>query len=102
MTYLISYIPQGRTGNNIFQYITCKLIEILYKKHIYVPDHRKILKDKHIILDGNIYKEMSQSNDLLEDRKFLHIKENNIICNGFFQIDILLTRYRDKIIKILE
>ncbi len=36
MTYFISYEAMGRTGNNIFQYLTCKLIQFLLKNHIYI------------------------------------------------------------------
>lgn len=102
MSFLISFLPQGRTGNNFFQYITCKLIELLFKNHKYTYDSNLIKEKDHIILDETLYKELTESEDIHSDPKFFKLKETNILCEGYFQIDTLLIKHRYELLNIFD
>ena len=70
MPYVSFVNNGGRTGNNLFQYLAAKLIQIKYG-HIYVPF--KDLSDGITVLDSDYDKDLSC------------YQNSNIVCKGYFQ-----------------
>lgn len=75
----------GRTGNLIFEYMICKLIEIKFKCHKYIPydeftTNNYNTTNAFLITDDNIEEILSSSFFI-----FVLLQNNNIICNGYFQ-----------------
>lgn len=74
----------GRTGNLIFEYMICKLIEIKLNCHKYIPYDKCPTNDMtnaFIITDDNIEEVLSSSSFFI----FVLLQNKNIICNGYFQ-----------------
>ncbi len=90
MALSITYEAQGRTGNNLIQYATCKLIEIMFGRHKFVC--KKWMRDP-FILDDNAYKQF------IEGRNEEIVKNKNVLCKGFFQDDRLLLRFRERLLE---
>ena len=95
MFIVLQYMPYvsfvnngGRTGNNIFQYLAAKLIQIKYG-HIYVPF--KDLPEGVTITDTDYVKDLS------------FYQNSNIICKGYFQkSEFFLPYYRQKLIDAIK
>jgi hypothetical protein len=82
----------GRTGNLIFEYMLCKLIEIKFERHKYIPfDDIIITNDEFIITDDNIDEILSYSSNYFV---FIILQNKNIICNGYFQKSKFFTENR--------
>lgn len=97
MAFLISFIRSGRTGNNIFQYITCKLISHLHNNNYkYIPIQNMSAIDRinsFIVNETNIRDCLyNPPNDFFE---------KNIICDGYFQHSDLFVPHIDVLKKIL-
>lgn len=91
----ITFTPAGRTGNNIFQYMTCKLLVLLWKQtHKYISFDEFTENDKKnafYINDDNILQYINNPPSLQID----------IICNGFFQKSEFFIPYREQLLKII-
>ena len=84
---LVSFVNNGgRTGNNIFQYLAAKLIQIKYG-HVYVP-----FKD---VLEGDVVTETEYDTDLSG-------YHNNIICKGYFQKSAFFVPYREQLLAAIK
>jgi len=110
----VSFELSGRTGNNIFQYLISKVIQIKFG-HTYVPIQE--FKDrisaqekrKFIMVFGN---QESEDNSVLTinevemkdaiDGKITDIENKNVICNGYFQKSEFYLPYRNELINILK
>lgn len=96
MSLKITYEAQGRTGNNLIQFATCKLIEIIFGRHSFTCNKRMI---DHIVFNDTLYKKLIECDRVTEEL----VKNRNIICQGFFQDDRLLLRFRERLVeKILN
>jgi hypothetical protein len=85
MPYVSFVNNGGRTGNNIFQYLAAKLIQIKYG-HTYVP-----FGD---LTDGIAVTESDYDTDLSA--------HNNIICKGYFQKSEFFVPYREQLITAIK
>ena len=85
MPYVSFVNNGGRTGNNIFQYLAAKLIQIKYG-HTYVP-----FGD---LTDGTAVTESDYDTDLTT--------YNNIICKGYFQKSEFFVPYREHLITAIK
>jgi hypothetical protein len=102
MQYYVTYNADGRTGNNLFQYLACKLIEIIFKKHTYVVSRffNDIISDSntsHIIFTDELFEKITNSVNPREE--FPELLNAHIYCNGYFQRSKLLVQYRNEILK---
>lgn len=91
---LVSFVLAGRTGNNIFQYLMCKLLGI-YFGHIYVPVEQFPNKTDHnvfIITDEN-------AGEILTN-KSIDITTKHILCEGYFQKDYFYLPKRNELLEI--
>lgn len=80
----ITYKPNGRLGNNLFQYMTCKLLE-LTNEHRYI-DYISFLEKQ---LPSTVYTEdMFTSNVRI-------LPQTHIICDGYFQRSKSFVEHRE-------
>ena len=89
----ISYMRQGRLGNNLFQYLTCKLFGVMFGHSyvVYRPENSIVLDDSfYIHLCNNYIKDATQ---------FSWLRNTNIYLEGYFQYDTLLMLYRDTLLE---
>jgi len=89
----------GRTGNLIFQYMICKLIEIKLKCHTYIPYNKFSLTNEFIITDENIEEVLHPSSSFFI---FVLLQNKNIICNGYFQKSKFFMEYREELLRIMR
>lgn len=81
----------GRTGNLIFEYMLCKLIELKYGNK-YEPYSLEFENENYfLITDENIEKIIPEN-----------IQNINIICNGYFQKSSFFVKYRLELIEIMK
>jgi hypothetical protein len=83
----------GRTGNLIFQYMICKLLELKFNCHEYKPyspEYDHFLE----ITDGNFI-EMSSPSSFFSEI----LQKQNIICEGYFQKSIFFVEDRIELLK---
>jgi hypothetical protein len=97
----ITFKPNGgRTGNLIFEYMLCKLIEIKLGCHKYIPfDNSIITNDEFIITDDNIEEILSYTSNYFV---FIILQNKNIICNGYFQKSKFFLENRFKLLEIMR
>ena len=88
----------GRTGNLIFPYMICKLIEIKLKYHKYIPYDKYDMNNSFIITDENIEEILSSSSFFI----FILLQNKNIICNGYFQKSIFFMEYRTQLLERMQ
>jgi hypothetical protein len=87
----------GRTGNNVFQYMTCKLLSHLYgNNHIYVSIDMLSNNDKK-----NVFYIKDENINHYINNPPSNISNINIICDGYFQISDLFVPYREELLKIM-
>ena len=88
----------GRTGNLLFEYMICKLIEIKFKCHQYIPyDKYTQNNSDFVITDENIEEILSSSFFI-----FVLLQNKNIICNGYFQKSKFFVENRQDLIEIMK
>ena len=90
----------GRTGNLIFEYMICKLIEIKFKCHKYIPYDEFPINTNNtdfLITDDNIEEILSSSFFI-----FVVLQNKNIICNGYFQKSKFFSENRHELIEIMK
>lgn len=98
MTFFITYTPKGRLGNNIFQYLTCKLLEILWKNHIYI-DYFSISPNKGPIVQFTDEDFNALIAGKLDNTRF---EEVNIMCDGFFQKSVQFVKHREMLLSLTQ
>jgi hypothetical protein len=54
---------------------------------------------RRVIVNDELFKEITESEDPATDIRFIHLRENHIECNGFFQISKLFVKYRERLIQ---
>lgn len=99
MGYKIAYNAIGRTGNNLFQYLACKLICNLFGCHQYI--HIKSFSIATIVNDDT-WIALSESPDPDNDSIFDPLKRSNIYMDGYFQDTRLFVRFRDIILDLVR
>jgi len=92
----VTFTIEGRTGNNIFQYMAAKLLSLHYG-HTYVPFHEIKGRDAtvHVVNDQEMV-------ILLKGNSHEQVKDRNIICIGYFQISDMYTHYRKVLIDVFK
>ena len=92
MSYIITYKPNGRMGNNLFQYMTCKLLQRLWKTHRYV-DYITFLSMnvQHTRLTDDMFREYTETSELPTLR-------SNVLCDGYFQKSKLFVSHRNSLV----
>jgi hypothetical protein len=87
----ITYKPEGRLGNNLFQYITCKLLAHESNgTHAYI-DYISFLSQG---LPSNVYTDADfQSNAPLQ--------QTHIVCNGYYQRSKRFVVNRDYLLSVI-
>ncbi len=92
MTFYISYKPNGRTGNNLFQYFACKIIGYIFG-HDY--KHDMIFNNgEYITLTDEHFAEISRYDDPINEQQFNYLKTKHILCDGYFQNSALFIKWR--------
>jgi len=91
----------GRLGNQMFQYATLKVISLIMKQPIILPNHISPKKDGFFnFTDGKWY---HQKLDLLDgfdlNCQIGEVEGDNIIIDGYFQSHTHLEEYKNEIIK---
>lgn len=105
----VAFNQSGRTGNLLFQYVSCKLISLLYG-HEYIPiQDLNNLKSDNVVTIGendfeNILNDFSERS-VDESHKSLDKKNKiintNIILNGYFQKSNYFVPYREELINMI-
>ena len=92
--HYISFKKLGRTGNNLFQYMFCKLI-CLQTDYQYIPLEELNDDIPYIIIYENDLHAILQ--------KYLdgELKNINLICEGFFQKSDYYIPYREQLLEII-
>uniref|UniRef100_A0A6C0I0A0 Methyltransferase FkbM domain-containing protein n=1 Tax=viral metagenome TaxID=1070528 RepID=A0A6C0I0A0_9ZZZZ len=86
----ITFKKIGRAGNNLFQYMFCKLI-CLQTNYQYIPLEELDINEPYItIYENDLEKILSGE-----------VKNTNIICEGFFQKSDYYIPYREQLLDIL-
>jgi len=106
----ISFIPKGRTGNNIFQYLACKLFELIhqpkygYKYKSFETLHKPTDKNtSYYIYEDTFENAVLQSNIFGggENKEVLYGVPFQIVCDGFFQKSHLFVLYRKPLLQLI-
>ena len=92
--YKVTFIEQGRTGNLIFQYLACKLIQLIFghqytQKEIFLGQ-----VDKYIQIEEDDFFSLFE-----KDSKELQC---NILLKGYFQKSDLYVKYRKELLSLLN
>ena len=82
----------GRTGNLIFPYMLCKLLEIKYGQHKYVAYSPEFEKTEFMLLTEENINNIHPS-DLLQ---------KNIICDGYFQKSFYFINNRTDLLNVMR
>lgn len=94
--YKVSFFEQGRTGNLIFQYLACKLIQLKFG-HSYIPYEKfakECLNEKNIeIGEENLFPLFENESQELN---------GNVILKGFFQKSDIFVKYRKELLDLLD
>ena len=93
MSFTISYIPHGRFGNNLFQYIATKLVQFLIKQYFNIELQYIFysIKQPQFILNESNYKEFIH--DPIKYKE--EITNKHIFLDGYFQYDEHILKYND-------
>ena len=77
MSYNITYFERGRTGNNLFQWATCKVLGYIFG-HTYVISMPHV---RRVIVNDELFKEIYNSEKGVEFKKKDEEKQNELIKN---------------------
>ena len=89
--YYITYKPEGRLGNNLFQYMTCKLLE-----------HES--NGTHIYIDYISFLTQALASVQYTDQDFLlnaPLQQAHIVCNGYYQRSSRFVTKRDYLLSVI-
>ena len=89
----------GRTGNQIFQYLITKVLQLKYG-HRYRCFHEieDLQKDVFVVTEENISDILSEN----QDNPYLEIlKSKNLLCEGYFQKSEYFVQVREKLLDTL-
>jgi hypothetical protein len=92
----VTFIEQGRTGNLIFQYLGCKLIQLKFK-HIYIS-YEKFVQEGYN--KNCIEIKEDELFPLIEDES--RVLNKHIILNGYFQKSATFVKYRKELLELLD
>jgi hypothetical protein len=94
--YPITFIPKGRTGNNIFQYMTTLVFSILYNYEYVSYD---IFKGKYktniYVNDENVFNYLNWTKNISNTPPGFF----PMCCDGYFQNSHIFLKYRNEIIE---
>jgi hypothetical protein len=93
---LVTFIVEGRTGNNLFQYMAAKLFSLHYG-HTYVPIHELNGENIEILFIND-----DDMTIALKGKSHEHVQGKNIACVGYFQKSDMFTPYRKVLIETLK
>ena len=94
---MITYKPLGRFGNNLFQYLACKLLEQIWKTHTYVDYFSSLSYSSNVIVTFTDDDFTQLTDGTLNHERFE--RSTLIICHGYFQKSKLYVQYRDVLLK---
>jgi hypothetical protein len=109
----VTFLVEGRTGNNIFQYLAAKLISIHYG-HDYIPiNNIPGISDKltQLMLDEKHFARKELENLVIINEKNMEIvlsdridilKDKDIVCIGYFQKSHYYIPYRSKLLSEIK
>ncbi len=100
MTLKIAYKANGRTGNNLFQYFTCKILGYIFGHQYEENPNRNI--GEWITLTDDIFAALSVAINPEEDPTFKDLRMKNIWCDGYFQNSSLFVKWRSKLLEDIE
>ena len=92
----VTFVVEGRTGNNIFQYMVAKMLSLHYG-HTYVPIHEIKGDDINILVIND--EDMTIA---LKGLAHEQVKGKNIVCSGYFQKSEMFIPYRKVLIDIIK
>jgi len=92
MSLKVAYKPNGRTGNNLFQYLTCKIIGYMFGHEYSVSCPEDFYK-----MDDEIFMKL-----LAEEQQTEELRTKNIWCDGFFQNSSFFVKWRARLLEDLE
>jgi hypothetical protein len=93
----VYFIPCGRTGNNIFQYLASEIIKYMFnfddvKKINSIPENTEIINDDSFNFISQYF--------INNKKKFYCDKD--IVLNGYFQNSTILVYMRDHLLKLFN
>jgi hypothetical protein len=95
----VSFKGSGRTGNLIFQYLGCKLIQLKFGNK-YIPYE----KFQHLNSNGEIQSYLKVGEDelfpLVESKT--ELLKTNILLEGYFQKSDIFVKYRKELLNLLD
>ncbi len=97
MTLKVAYKANGRTGNNLFQYFTCKVLGYIFG-HEYI--NLQSSPDSWFTINDDVFAQITNSSDPVEE--FPELAKKNIWCDGFFQNSSLFVKWRSRLLEDLE
>jgi hypothetical protein len=92
---VVWFVPRGRTGNNLFQYIAAEVIKYIYGFDIVLPASN-ISESIHQI-DCKEYDAIC--NKYINDKTHISHHDKEIALNGYFQKSFILLKLRNYILK---
>ena len=109
----VTFLVEGRTGNNIFQYLISKVLQIRFG-HTYIPIdeieniNAKLMQSRfdksyfseeemkrfHVIYEGDI--------EYILEGNVPDIADKDIVCIGYFQRSEIYLPYRNELLRLLK
>ena len=90
----ITYKPNGRFGNNMLQYMTCKLLSLLSDNAYTYINYFEFPKE------FTVFKEDDYTKVIVEG--FTGLPDTHILCDGYFQKSALLAKHRDYFLECMK
>lgn len=90
----ITYKPNGRFGNNMLQYMTCKLLSLLSGNVYTYINYFEFPKEFVTFKEEDYTKLIAEG--------FTGLPNNNILCDGYFQKSTLLAKHRDYFLECMK
>jgi hypothetical protein len=96
----VTFVEQGRTGNLIFQYLACKLIQLNFG-HTYIPYEKFIHEfNSNGIIKDYIQIEEDDFFQIFQDEKYK--LTDNVLLKGYYQKSDMFVKYRKELLELLD
>ena len=92
---IIYFIPDGRSGNNIFQYLAAEVIKHIFNFDIVQKINR--VPQNALVINDELYKNITEK--YLENKEKIIYETKNIVLVGYFQRSDILLYLRDYLLK---
>src|SRR6185437_2176763 len=94
----VTFVPQGRTGNLMFEYLACKLVQVLSNgKYKYSSPSKTVDISRFKIIEEQNYSKLL--NELETSNTLLVVDEQSLLLKGYFQLGDNLVKHRSKLLE---